>query len=173
MKRMSEFYSKTFRRERSLAPVAEGELVALRYTKDNQWYRGKVCHEKDDKYEVCFVDYGFSDRVKKCDICPMVPHFLHLPFQAVECFLANIKPKGAASLTDSWSLDSQRRFEALIEDRVLVCQILSTDPNRTMLVNLFDAAEGEERNISEEMIKCGLAEETDFKVPKPLVPALS
>ncbi|CAB4044773.1 Hypothetical predicted protein, partial [Paramuricea clavata] len=49
MKEMCEFYSKTFRRERSLVPPSEGELVVIRSEVDNKWYRGQVCQEEKDK----------------------------------------------------------------------------------------------------------------------------
>ena len=43
--------------------------------------------------QVFFVDYGNSEWTPENFVKRMLPHFLHLPFQAVECFLGNVVPK--------------------------------------------------------------------------------
>ncbi|XP_028407927.1 uncharacterized protein LOC114530556 isoform X2 [Dendronephthya gigantea] len=140
MKEMSEFYSKMFRRERSLVPPTEGELVALRSGQDNRWYRGQVCQEGVEKYKILFVDYGIADWVDRSNICPIMPQFLHLPFQSIECCLANITPK-----SENWTEDSRQHFKSLVEDKVLVCQILSIGMNKKMIVNLYESDKGDKK----------------------------
>lgn len=43
-------------------------------------------------FQVFFVDYGNSEWTRENNIKRMLPHFLHLPFQALECFLGNVEP---------------------------------------------------------------------------------
>ena len=42
--------------------------------------------------QVFFVDYGNSEWTRESHVKRMLPHFLHLPFQALECFLGNVEP---------------------------------------------------------------------------------
>ena len=41
--------------------------------------------------QVYFVDYGNTEWTAERNVKRMLPQFLHIPFQAVECFLANIE----------------------------------------------------------------------------------
>ena len=43
-------------------------------------------------HQVFFVDYGNSEWTRENHVKRMLPHFLHLPFQALECFLGNVEP---------------------------------------------------------------------------------
>ena len=159
MNEMSKFYSKMFRRERSLIPPTEGELVVVKSQVDNRWYRGKVCEEKSNK--VFFVDYGITEWTDRSNICPIIPQFLHLPSQCFECGMFNIAPK-----TQHWTDDSRQHFKSLIEGKILVCQIVSTGLDK-MFVNLFDNAKGESRSVAEQMVESGHAE-YEFKIQKPV-----
>ena len=42
--------------------------------------------------QVFFVDYGNSEWTRDSHVKRILPHFLHLPFQALECFLGNVEP---------------------------------------------------------------------------------
>jgi len=42
--------------------------------------------------QVFFVDYGNSEWTRENQVKRIIPHFLHLPFQALECFLGNVEP---------------------------------------------------------------------------------
>ncbi len=68
---------------------AVGEIVVCRFTVDNKWYRAKVIDTDPDisKTKVFYVDYGNTEWVEDSRVQPMEPQFMHLPFQAVECFL--------------------------------------------------------------------------------------
>lgn len=43
-------------------------------------------------FQVFFVDYGNSEWTSANHVKRILPHFLHLPFQALECFLGNVEP---------------------------------------------------------------------------------
>ena len=42
------------------------------------------------------MDYGNSEWTRESHVKRMLPHFLHLPFQALECFLGNVEPANDA-----------------------------------------------------------------------------
>lgn len=50
--------------------------------------------ESEDEYEVdiCFVDYGGYSRVPASSLRQIRADFMTLPFQAIECLLANVAP---------------------------------------------------------------------------------
>ncbi len=50
--------------------------------------------ENDEDYEVdiCFVDYGGYSRVPASCLRQIRADFMSLPFQAIECLLANVAP---------------------------------------------------------------------------------
>lgn len=56
-------------------------------------------------FQVFFVDYGNSEWTSANHVKRILPHFLHLPFQALECFLGNVEP---IDFTDGkkWSPDA-------------------------------------------------------------------
>ncbi|XP_067005121.2 uncharacterized protein [Anabrus simplex] len=74
---------------------AVGQLVLALYSGDNMWYRGRVVDTDNDKgtVDVFFVDYGNTDIVDEKNIRDIEAQYIHLPFQAVECFIANIENK--------------------------------------------------------------------------------
>jgi hypothetical protein len=52
-------------------------------------------------FQVFFVDFGNRDWIRYESIRTIVPDLLHLPFQAIECFLMGIEPLGARYSTES------------------------------------------------------------------------
>jgi A-kinase anchor protein 1 len=60
----------------------------------NGWYRALVVNVYDDSDEVDikFVDYGGYSKVQACLLRQIRSDFTVLPFQAIECYLANIVP---------------------------------------------------------------------------------
>lgn len=74
--------------------------MAAKFPHDNSWYRGQVCsyeHKESDPLQslvtVYYVDFGDTETIKMDCVCELRTDFLKLNFQAVECFLANIKPE--------------------------------------------------------------------------------
>ena len=62
-----------------------GEVVAVRYERDQRWYRAKIVDTHPDavnhEYTVYFVDYGYTSNVGMVEMRQLQPQFLHLPFQ--------------------------------------------------------------------------------------------
>ncbi|CAH3194869.1 unnamed protein product [Porites evermanni] len=100
----------------------------------------------------------------------MLPHFLHLPFQALECFLGNVEPtynhqKNGKKL--DWSEDAMKTFSSLTEDKTLIAHVLSKAWNQTVYVDLWDTEGDEEIHINKVLIEKGFAHETDHTVSNP------
>lgn len=84
-----------------------------------KWYRAEVVGILPSEYDprnvvldVFFVDYGDSQYVDPKDVYSISTNFLTLRFQAIECFLAEVKP-ARPSLDDEWDAEAKARFEEL------------------------------------------------------------
>jgi len=69
---------------------AVGQIVVARFSKDGRFYRARVVDDTDTQLYVCYVDYGNKEWVSGSDVRAIEPKYLHLPFQAIECVLANV-----------------------------------------------------------------------------------
>jgi hypothetical protein len=60
------------------------------------WYRAQVVavDEETDACDIKFVDYGGYSTVNSSVLRQIRGDFMTLPFQAVECYLANVTPLG-------------------------------------------------------------------------------
>jgi len=76
--------------------LSEGDVIAARNPKDDKWYRGKITQIISDEWTntaiyVEFCDFGFEAQLEYNDIRDLEPNFLLLPFQALQCRLADIQ----------------------------------------------------------------------------------
>lgn len=60
------------------------------------WYRAQIISvdEKSNSCDVKFLDYGGYLSVDASSLRQIRGDFLMLPFQAIECYLANVVPAG-------------------------------------------------------------------------------
>ncbi|UJR27196.1 hypothetical protein I4U23_008492 [Adineta vaga] len=72
----------------------KGELLAARFTADNEWYRARVEKiENNNRISVYFVDYGNREIINELNrLTALPPGFSQLPAQAHECDLAFVRP---------------------------------------------------------------------------------
>ncbi|KAL9959501.1 hypothetical protein ACROYT_G032828 [Oculina patagonica] len=169
MTKMGKFYTKNVCQDPRRILPAPGELCVAKYSKDGQWYRARITGVHEDELQVFFVDYGNSEWTRESHVKRMLPHFLHLPFQALECFLGNVEPVNEAGENGKkldWSEEAMTIFKSLTEDKILIAHILSKAWNQTIYVDLFDT-NGEEIHINKVMIEKGFAKETDHTVDNP------
>ena len=105
---MSSFYEVEANRQQLLEAaddggdnsLKEGQVVAARFVTDGKWYRARVVSVLVDDYDpdalteldIDFLDFGDCERIRQSDACPLLPQFLNLKFQAIECHLANVQP---------------------------------------------------------------------------------
>jgi hypothetical protein len=69
---------------------AVGEIVLARYSRDGRFYRARVVDFTGTQLCVFYVDYGNKEWVNDSDVRAVEPKYLHLPFQAIECVIANV-----------------------------------------------------------------------------------
>ncbi|XP_031366312.1 tudor and KH domain-containing protein homolog [Apis dorsata] len=89
-----------------LRNITLGQIVAAKFSFNEQWYRAEVISAPEDgQCEVYFVDYGDREMVQLDCILELRTDFLSLRLQAIECSLANIKPRD-----NEWSVDACNLF---------------------------------------------------------------
>ncbi|GBP10639.1 Tudor and KH domain-containing protein homolog [Eumeta japonica] len=130
---MTEYYSNKDNREaHALSSVSVGQVVAAVFRHDGRWYRARVADIKPNEFDasqrvadVFFVDYGDSEYVATHELCELRADLLRLRFQAMECFLAGVRPAGdenevvgvtvAGQRWDKWHPTAIERFEELTQ----------------------------------------------------------
>ena len=60
----------------------------------NGWYRAQIMvyYEETDECDIKYVDYGGYSRISSRCLKQIRSDFMTLPFEAVECYLANVTP---------------------------------------------------------------------------------
>ncbi|XP_065178536.1 uncharacterized protein LOC135809180 [Sycon ciliatum] len=169
--RMNKHY-KNMKYSGDLVLRACGELVAVQNTEDKRWYRAKVVEAAEESIEVFFVDYGNLAVVSPRDIRALHQEFTHLPFQAVECFLANIMPVSpptsavASDISDAqvdvaakrWHPDARAEMQRMTDGRVLIAKVLSRQSTLRMEVELFNVDGDRFIHLGNELVAAGFAE---------------
>ncbi|XP_027564188.1 tudor and KH domain-containing protein isoform X2 [Neopelma chrysocephalum] len=73
--------------------VSPGDIVAAPYPGDGQWYRARVLALLDNgHWDLYYVDFGDNGEAPQEALRTLRGDFLSLPFQAIECSLAGIRP---------------------------------------------------------------------------------
>ncbi|XP_001356635.2 tudor and KH domain-containing protein homolog [Drosophila pseudoobscura] len=190
VKEMTNYYSSSENRAKHIltAPYV-GQIVAAVFKFDQKWYRAEIVDIMPNQYnpqeqviDLYFVDYGDSEYISPADICELRTDFLTLRFQAVECFLANVKST-ISNEPNTWQKSSIAKFEEMTEVahwRKLIARVVTYKerPKVTAGVNaatregtplpgveLFDPAEGADLNIGDLMIAHGFALPLDDAYP--------
>jgi len=160
---MDEYYLRGDRSAKTdLSVYAEGELVAAKYEEDQSWYRARVIKVADEFVQVCYVDFGNTDVVTEDNIRQLIPDFLHLPFQAVECFLEGVSMEqdGNADVYEELRFD----FRDMTSDRALVAQVKKRSIGRTLTIDLYDTSVTPHQFINDEIKKWKGVRTVDMQV---------
>lgn len=137
-----------------LSSVKVGDIVAAPFENDRTWYRAKVMDVDNSTLDLFYVDYGDSAFMDSTQVKPLSPEYLTLPFQAIECRLSGVKPKG------EWTEEAFNKFEDLTycaKWKVLIAKAIKFTGSIPHL-QLIDTNGSEDIRINEEMIKCGFAD---------------
>ncbi|KAM9294589.1 tudor and KH domain-containing protein [Gastrophryne carolinensis] len=151
---MTNFY----RQQKATVEIQVGDIVAAPFRNNGSWYRAQVtgCLE-GDLVDLYYVDYGDNWKTPKETLFPLRSDFLSLPFQAVECGLSNILPKGG-----SWSEEALDTFDVLThcatwEPLLAKISRFPTPEVPSFQIQLFDPSCNPMVNIGQELIKKGFA----------------
>ncbi|PNF43578.1 hypothetical protein B7P43_G03215 [Cryptotermes secundus] len=133
---------------------ALGQIVVARFSKDGRFYRARVMDYSDVEICVFYVDYGNREWVSESDIREIEPRYLHLPFQAVECVLANVDEV-------SENLDAKKFFASMVYNKTLHAQVIARLCHLSRLeVHLWD---DERCDIGAYMIQNGYGRERIYR----------
>ncbi|KAJ8302609.1 hypothetical protein KUTeg_019005 [Tegillarca granosa] len=159
--------------------LQEGSVCLAQCSKDDSWNRAVVLEIiDDDNVEVFYADYGDKDTVPRDRIQHIPKEFMNLPFQAIECQLAHIKPRGEEWLDDSgdtlWDLSHGINGDK----KLLVAKVISKSGSKyagfhKYNVELFDTSTPYDVNLSQEMVWSGVASPQENSPLKELFPKLS
>ncbi|KAF2896885.1 hypothetical protein ILUMI_09295 [Ignelater luminosus] len=101
------------------------------------WYRALVLSPDNDTETsyVKFLDYGGYANIKNSDLRQIRADFLLLPFQASECYLSNIRPKGGEEV--EWSEDAFKLVADLTRGSIIYTQIVNYTEDEIPLVLIY------------------------------------
>ncbi|XP_042893332.1 tudor and KH domain-containing protein homolog isoform X2 [Penaeus japonicus] len=166
---MTEYYEDEDNRElHELEKVKTGDIVAAKFPHDDSWYRGQVCSyepNEDDSSQslvtVYYVDFGDTETIKMDCVFELRTDYLKLNFQAIECFLANIKPE---SVKGDEAADAFEELTYAAQWKVVMVKVVGYQQggDKTMpCVRIIDTNGPADIDVAEELVKRGLAEWTN------------
>uniref|UniRef100_A0A0A9YJ96 A-kinase anchor protein 1, mitochondrial n=1 Tax=Lygus hesperus TaxID=30085 RepID=A0A0A9YJ96_LYGHE len=119
------------------------------------WYRAQIISvsEEERTAYVRFLDYGGFLVVDAASLRQIRGDLLTLPFQAVECYLANVAPAEGKY----WSEEARLFVQSLTHGQVLQAQIYEYAEDGTPLVYLYSSFDNEVILINEELVARGFA----------------
>ncbi|XP_062595523.1 ATP-dependent RNA helicase TDRD9-like [Saccostrea cucullata] len=145
-----------------------GQLVAAPYTEqgDTQYYRARInSFDRQKRQErwidvvmVFFVDYGNTETVDKAAlrVCPQ--SITHIPYQAVECFLCELRPSVRKCPDGCWTREATDLFRRWVDQQSLYGQVYSTVRD-TLRVDLIQSCgNGRQVSFRQELINLGYGE---------------
>ncbi|XP_045500241.1 tudor and KH domain-containing protein homolog isoform X1 [Colias croceus] len=124
---MTDYYNnKDNRSAHALKSVSVGQVVAAVFRHDGRWYRARIDDLRPNEFDatqqvadVFYLDYGDSEYVATHELCELRADLLRLRFQAMECFLAGVKPASAEEPLPGqwpkWHPQAVERFEELTQ----------------------------------------------------------
>lgn len=155
---MGTFYKSDITKQRVEALVV-GDIVAAPYKDHGTWNRARVLGVlASGLVDLYYVDYGDNSELPRDALRPMRSDFLSLPFQAIECSLAGVKPQG-----DVWTEEALLAFEDLTHCalwkplQARLCSYSHCEATSWPSVRLYDASEDKSLDVGEELIRMGHA----------------
>lgn len=112
--------------------------------------------EEDYEVDICFVDYGGYSRVMASSLRQIRADFMSLPFQAIECLLANVGPVNEEA---GWTIESYEELENLTRERMLQGQTVAYSLEGLPLVYLYQMDQTEDEVlINRQLVNRGVAQ---------------
>ncbi|XP_043467814.1 tudor and KH domain-containing protein homolog [Leptopilina heterotoma] len=154
----------------TLKNITVDQMVAAKFCFDSRWYRSEVIAGPDEQgnYEVFFLDFGDRATVPRSEILELRTDFLSLRLQAVECSLANVKPRGGI-----WSEGACDQFAELTytaqwkkvfakvkgyNERAVGCGRSRREGSPIPSIIIYDIIDNKEIDVAKQLISENLAE---------------
>ncbi|XP_073345466.1 tudor and KH domain-containing protein isoform X2 [Pagrus major] len=156
---MNRFYNSVNPTEQRVETIVVGDIVAAPYRDHGTWNRARVLGVlASGLVDLYYVDFGDNGELPRDSLCRMRSDFLSLPFQAIECNLAGVRPKG--EVWTEAALDEFERLTYCASWRPLqakLCSYSHSEISSWPSVRLCDTSEGKTVDIGEELIQLGHA----------------
>uniref|UniRef100_A0A8C8JGD4 Tudor domain-containing protein 1 n=1 Tax=Oncorhynchus tshawytscha TaxID=74940 RepID=A0A8C8JGD4_ONCTS len=144
-----------------------GEVCAVKYSLDQNWYRGVVqsVAADDGNAKVLYIDFGNEEDVTLDRIKPLAASIEPIPPCALECSVAGITP-----VTDSWMGVCCMAVRQLVAGKSLTLTVVDTQENdRTYAVDILLTPIG--KQLSTFLMDQGYAVREDVNKKHSLVSA--
>merc|ERR1719427_541265 len=130
------------------------------------WYRCQVVSvdETSQQCDIKYLDYGGYHTLPIDDLRQIRTDFLSLPFQAIECYLANISPKDDDNV-------SAFVLEELVAHQIVQARMIGTNEQGVPMIHLYRATNGQTTMVNKELVDRSCAnwiETTIVKLESPL-----
>ncbi|KAM9837608.1 tudor and KH domain-containing protein isoform 2-T2 [Aulostomus maculatus] len=139
--------------------IVMGDIVAAPYRDHGTWNRARVLGVlASGLVDLYYVDFGDNGELPRDSLFRMRSDFLSLPFQAIECNLAGVRPKG-----EVWSEAALDAFEQLTHCaswrplQAKLCSYSHSEISSWPSVKLYDSSQGKTVDIGEELVRLGHA----------------
>ncbi|XP_076008460.1 tudor and KH domain-containing protein [Genypterus blacodes] len=156
---MHSFYSSGNPSEHRVGTIVVGDIVAAPYRDHDSWNRARVLGILGSGLvDLYYVDYGDNAELPRDSLCRIRSDFLSLPFQAIECNLAGVRPKG-----EEWSEEALDEFEKLTHCalwrplQAKLCSYSHSEICSWPSVKLYDNNSNKTMGVGEELIRLGYA----------------
>ncbi|BFZ04578.1 hypothetical protein BsWGS_07617 [Bradybaena similaris] len=115
-------------------PIESGVICVCE--SEGYWYRAMIMSPIDENGEVQlkFVDYGGYITLPVTSLKQIRVDFMNLPFQAVECFMANITPNQGEKL---FSDEATQALCDLTQGKLLQCQVVARTEYGIPYIHLY------------------------------------
>merc|ERR1712071_136835 len=115
------------------------------------WYRAKVVAV----YPPVEAAATTEDRVPASCLRQIRADFMSLPFQSVECFLANVAPVDGE---EGWSAEAFNQLETLTSERMLQAQTVAFSMEGLPLIYLYQISSCEAQLVNRQLVDGGVAQ---------------
>lgn len=121
----------------------------------NGWYRAQITavYDDTDECDIKYVDYGGFSRLPGCTLRQIRSDFMTLPFQAVECYLANVTP---LQDEDFFSSDAAATLEELTQGKLLQAQVVGRSEDGTPYIHIYQIGGEKVTFVNRELVNRGV-----------------
>uniref|UniRef100_A0A1A7XLR2 Tudor and KH domain containing n=1 Tax=Iconisemion striatum TaxID=60296 RepID=A0A1A7XLR2_9TELE len=152
---MNHYYSNGNPAVQQVEPIVVGDIVAAPYRDHDTWNRARVLGILGSNLvDLYYVDFGDNWELPPASLRHLRSDFLSLPFQAIECSLAGVRPKG--EVWTEAALDDFERLTHCARWRPLQAKLYSyshSEVSSWPSVRLYDYSEGTSVDVGEELIQ--------------------
>jgi len=128
---------------------------------DGGWFRCQVVafDEETKMCDIKYLDYGGYSSISADSLRQIRTDFLSLPFQAIECYLANIQPSDDENV-------SALVLEELVSCQVVQARMIGTNEQGIPMIHLYRAVSGQTTMVNQELVDRSCANWLDTTIVK-------